>query len=401
MTDRKGAMAEFEEALEEIQQRVLVSHREWPRMDFDAFMELVQVPSETHRHGAGVKRYMSRQPAWMPGSELPWDAVLQNWKGPRPRHSGPGVFGGCVYAQAPLAAARAVEEEERQQTAATGVVKPVPGIHSIQGIFTTPGLPDRPFVFDVTDIISGRSFFGRQVTVRQPKQPSSHPAGPFPGSDAKLPLHDVCFSCITTFKRPVEGVDDVQSPISAQKRYADILSQRAPAQWEPAPQSDIEAITSLFKGFKGHGGFPLLDMYKVDMSEYNSDKEVPDRVQLMLYRPMKPVPKDDVNGHIVCHAFAADRNGLVMLANHMGYGFSMGLAASLSYSFYIHTNPGEAVMDGEEWWIQEISWPRVSANRCMMESKTWSPEGKHIASAYQDGILAPAREPAKVKEPKL
>lgn len=179
------------------------------------------------------------------------------------------------------------------------------------------------------------------------------------------------------------------------------MSQRAPDEWEPAPQSDIDIITSLFKDFKGHGGFPLLDMHKVDMSEYNSDKEVPDRIQLMLYRPMKPIPKDDVNGHIVCHAFEADRNGLIMLGNHMGYGFNMDKAASLSYSFYVHTNPDEAVMDGDGWWIQEINWPRVSANRCMMESKIWSPEGKHVASAYQDGMLVPAKEPMEVKESKL
>ncbi|KAK9441122.1 acyl-CoA thioesterase [Metarhizium brunneum] len=401
MSDQKGAMVEFRETLEEAQQRAMASCREWPRMGFQDFMELVQVPENIHSQGPGVKRYMSRQPAWMAGNELPWDELFRNLKGPRPRHSGLGVFGGCVYAQAPLAAARAIEEEERRQTAATGLVKPVPGIHSIQGIFTVPGLGDRPFVFDVTNIISGRSFFGRQVNVRQPKQPSSNPAGPFPDSDAELPLGDICFSCITTFKRPAEGVDDVQSPISAQKRYANILSQRAPDEWEPAPQSDIDIITSLFKDFKGHGGFPLLDMHKVDMSEYNSDKEVPDRIQLMLYRPMKPIPKDDVNGHIVCHAFEADRNGLIMLGNHMGYGFNMDKAASLSYSFYVHTNPDEAVMDGDGWWIQEINWPRVSANRCMMESKIWSPEGKHVASAYQDGMLVPAKEPMEVKESKL
>jgi acyl-CoA thioesterase len=189
--------------------------------------------------------------------------------------------------------------------------------------------------------------------------------------------------------------------VSAQKRYADILSQRAPDEWNPAPQTDIDAITFLFKDYKGHGAFPMLDMYKVDMSEYNEDKEVPDRRQLILYRPTKPIPKDDVNGHIACHAFEADRNGLIMLANEMGYGFRMGMAASLSYSFYVHTNAEEAVMDNEGWWIQEINWPRVSANRCMMESKIWSPEGMHVASAYQDGMLVPGKESNKGDIPRL
>ncbi|GAB0132391.1 hypothetical protein EsDP_00000829 [Epichloe bromicola] len=393
-------MVEFKDGFAAAQERAIAAYREWPRKSFAEFMELVPIPDHICKQGKDIKRFMSRQPAWLEGKELPWDVLFQNIKGPRPRHTGLGVFGGCVYAQASLAAARAVEEEERQQKEATGEAKPRPGIHSIQGIFTKPGLGDRPFVFDVCGIMSARTFSGCRVDVRQPKQPSSNPAGPFPDSDAGLPLNDICFSCITTFKRPADGADDVQSPESAQKRYADILSQRAPDQWEPAPLSDIDIITSLFPG-AGHGAFPMLDMYKVDMSEYNENKEVPDRRQLILYRPIKPVPKDDVNGHIACHAFEADRNGLTMLANQLGYGFNMGMAASLSYSFFVHTNPQDAVMDGEGWWIQEINWPRVGASRGMLESRIWSPDGKHVASAFQDGIIVPARAPREARRTKL
>ncbi|KAG5970888.1 hypothetical protein E4U58_000498 [Claviceps cyperi] len=259
----------------------------------------------------------------MPGGELPWDALFQNLKGKPPRHSGLSAYGGCVYAQASLAAARAFEEEERQREGASGDVKPWPGIHSMHGIFTTPGLGDRPFVFDVSSLTSTRTFFGRRVGACQPKQSSSDPDGPFPDVDAKLPLKDICFSCMTTSKRSTGGVDDVQLSESAQKIYADILSQRAPHQWEPAPRVDV-----------------------------------PDRRQPMLYRALKPLPKDDVYGHIACHAFAADRNGLIMLGNQMGYGVNMGNAATLGYSFYIHSNLEVAVMDGEGWWLQEINWPR-------------------------------------------
>ncbi|KAG6036343.1 hypothetical protein E4U41_005750 [Claviceps citrina] len=393
-------MVEFDEGLAAARERAVAAYREWPRKSFAEFMELVPISYHVCKQDNGTKRFMSRQPAWTPGNELPWDVLFQNIKGPRPRHSGLGVFGGCVYAQASLAAARAVEEEERQREEATGEAKPRPGIHSIQGIFTIPGLGDRPFVFDVSSIASTRTFFGRRVDVRQPKQSSSVPGGPFPDSDAGLPLNDICYSCITTLKRPADGADDVQSPEPAQKRYADILSQRAPDQWEPAPQSDVDIITALFPK-AGHGAFPMLDIHKVDMSAHNDGKEVPDRRQLMLYRPTEPMPEDDVNGHIVCHAFEADRNGLVMLANQMGYGMNMGMAATLSYSFYVHTNPGDAVMDGHGWWIQEITWPRVGAGRCMMESRIWSPDGKHVASAYQDGMLVPARARVKMKQAKL
>ncbi|KAG5925185.1 hypothetical protein E4U61_002299 [Claviceps capensis] len=393
-------MGEFDEAIAAAREGLVATYREWPRKGFAEFMELVRIPDDVYAQGKGVKRFMSRQPAWTPGGELPWDALFQNLKGKPPRHSGLGVYGGCVYAQASLAAARAIEEEERQREEASGDVKPRPGIHSIHGIFTTPGLSDRPFVFDVSSLTSTRTFFGRRVDARQPEQSSSDPDGPFPDMDARLPLKDICFSCITTFKRPTDGVDDVQSSESAQKRYADILSQRAPHQWEPAPQVDVDMITALFPE-AGHGAFPMLDMFKVDMSAYNQDKEVPDRRQLMLYRPLKPIPKDDINGHIACHAFEADRNGLIMLGNQMGYGVNMGMAATLSYSFYVHCNPEVAVMDGEGWWLQEINWPRVAASRCMMESRIWSPEGIHVASAYQDGMIMPAKAALSPKQTKL
>lgn len=247
--------------------------------------------------------------------------------------------------------------------------------------------------------MSSRTFTTRLVQARQPTEASSSPLGPFPESDANRPLGGVAFACLTTFKRPVPSPAELQIKGSAQERYAGILSQRAPDAWDASPQLDVEAVTVLFPN-AGHGGFPILDMYKVDMRAYNADKEVPERRELILYRPYKPIPEDDPNAHIVAHAFEADRNGLIMLTNHLGWGFNLGSAASLSYSFYVHVNAEEAVMKGDGWWIQEVYWPRVSAGRGMMESRIWSPEGKHVASGYQDGIAMPAVENKKKKKKK-
>ncbi|KAM4062668.1 thioesterase-like superfamily protein [Hirsutella rhossiliensis] len=356
--------------------------REWPRMAFDEAMAMTPLPPAAH-----VKRFISRQPAWKPGAQLPWDAVFRNVDGPRPRFMGAGAFGGHVYAQAPLAAARALEQEGSSNVEAEGKL----GIHTIQGVFTSPGLQDRPFVYEVSPISSGRSFAACQVNARQPKQPSEKPSGPFPASDADLGLNGICFSCITTFKRSRSTPDEVQAPRSAQQRYADILSSRAPAQWAVSPQIDLDVVKQLFPN-GGAGAFPILAMHKVGMEAYNAGKPAAERRELICYRLLKPLPKEDVNAHIVCHAFEADRNGLLMIANHLGYGHSLGKAASLTYSFYVHVNPEEAVMDGDGWWLQEIGWPRVSAGRCMMESKLWSPEGKHVASGYQDGIVLPGQQ---------
>lgn len=67
-------------------------------------------PLPANDSNPSVQRYMSRQPAWKPGNDLPWGEV--NREKTRPRKFGPSAFGGHVYAQAPLAAARVVEKED-------------------------------------------------------------------------------------------------------------------------------------------------------------------------------------------------------------------------------------------------------------------------------------------------
>ena len=146
------------------------------------------------------------------------------------------------------------------------------------------------------------------------------------------------------------------------------------------------------------GRFPVAEMRKVDMSLYNEGRPVHERRELLLYRLLKPLPSDgtdgwDANAHIAAHAYVADRNGLLMAGNHIGFGYSFARAASLSYSFVVHVNAEEAVMhehdgeDGEGWWVQEVWFPRAGAGRGIVESKMWSPRGVHVATEYQDGLI--------------
>ncbi|KAJ4854388.1 thioesterase-like superfamily domain-containing protein [Trichoderma breve] len=366
------------------------------RNDLYEALRLSRLPDQQNGSQDPVKRFVSRTPAWRPGNELPWGSIdPEGYKKGNTVDFNPAAFGGHVFAQAPLAAARAVEEEEN----GNGNDNDKLGIHSIQGVFTKAGAIDRPFIYDVTNVHSSRSFTTKLVQARQPTEASDAPNGPFPESDANRPLGPVSFTCLTTFKRPIPMPSPAELQIkgSAQERYADILSQRAPDQWEPSPQVDVDAVTRMFPN-AGHGGFPMLDMYKVDMKAYNADKDVPERRELILYRSYKPIREDDPNAHIVAHAYEADRNGLIMLTNHLGWGFNLGSAASLSYSFYVHVNADEAVMKGDGWWIQEVWWPRVSAGRAMMEVRIWSPEGKHVASGYQDGVALPSSNLTKKKK---
>ncbi|KAM0342968.1 hypothetical protein ACHAPU_008998 [Fusarium lateritium] len=363
----------------------VATRKEWKRLSFQEALEMVEIPNESLPQQP-IQKFMSRQPAWAPGLELPWDV------GTTPPKITRGAYGAVVYAQAALAATRVVEQQDNSEGKEKGDRR---GIHSIQAVFTNPGLSDRPFILDVTEVHSSRAFSTRLVHTRQSTQPSSNPSGPFPASDVQAPLGSPCLTSIVTFKRPVPNSDEIQG-VPPQERFKEILALRKPDEWDPCPQADVDALKAKFPN-EGHGAFPILDMYKVDMTAFNTDKPVPERRELIYYRLLKPLAEEDANAHVVCHAFEADRNGLFMLGNHLGYGHDLGIAASLSYSFYVHTNVEEAVMRGSEWWIQEVSWPRFSAGRGAMESLTWSPQGKHIATGYQDGIVLPMTAKPKQK----
>lgn len=88
------------------------------RLGYEAF-ELSRVPGST-------VQYASRYPAWRPGADLPPGVEEQPTKTRTKKSTTTGVFGGVVYAQAPLAAARAIESEEKQSHAAQ---KGYMGIH--------------------------------------------------------------------------------------------------------------------------------------------------------------------------------------------------------------------------------------------------------------------------------
>ena len=233
------------------------------------------------------------------------------------------------------------------------------------------------------------------MSARQPAKPSNNPEGTnFPPEDAALPPAPTCFTSLCSFKLPEphsNGVSVQEDPV--QKRFASILGQRRPQNWPASPIIDIDGVMEHVDPYR-IGVFPVVDMKKVDMAAFNKGKPIHERVELILYRLLKPLPSDgsdgyDANAHIVAHAFTVDRNGIIMLANHMGFGWSLAKAASLSYSLVVHVNPEEAVMrDGDDqWWVQEATFPRAGAGRGIIMSKIWSPDGVHVATEYQDGLI--------------
>ncbi|KAK7995396.1 hypothetical protein PG990_014169 [Apiospora arundinis] len=491
------------------------------RLSFQEYMQLVPLPEQPHAYGtpAGApqqKRYMSQRASWMPGIDLPSPMrEAMTFKG--------AAYGGHVYSQSGLAASLTFAEMREKLIKSgkgKGLKGKVFGIHTIHGYFSEAGLIDRPFIYEVTPVSTANLAFANfSVTARQPQAPTSSPSGDhYPLTDAVAsPLGPICFTALVSF-RPTSSSQVVTQENPPQERFAHILGSRPPSQWEPAPLVDIDRVVAMLPPGKkrGSGSFPCVDMKKVDMRQYNQGRPLHERRELILYRRiLSPEEKEkakkeaerekktgekkqeEPDAHILTHAFEADRNGLLMCGNHVGFGESLARAATLSYSFVVHVSPEEAIMrtpqpkpkkqkqhhhhhlhlphlhhhhdqhhhqeqeqqhkhrrasiplsliegingvshdrrdeekhreelarrlkaeeeirmhearqeeirrrqeeeerareeeeeeeeEEDEWWIQEATFPRVEANRCVVMSKIWSPRGKHVATEYQDGII--------------
>ncbi|KAK3400879.1 thioesterase-like superfamily-domain-containing protein [Sordaria brevicollis] len=380
-------------------------------LSYQEALELVKLPPDS----TSQYRFIGTRSAYLPGCDYPPEKEMPAF------HT--AAYGGHVYAQTALAACRTWSEIEDQ--------KKIPksqklGLHTIHGYFTTAGNRHRPFIYSLQPLTSTRSFSTMSVTAYQPALPSTSPSPSpdrFPISDASLPLApSPSFTAMISFKasEPHSAGIAIQEP-PPQTRFRHILSSRKPKDWPPAPPVDIEGVLALV-GPNVVGQFPIVEMRKVDMTQYNADKPVHERRELLLYRLNKKLPSDGTDGytandHALVHAYVVDRNGLLMACNHLGMGWTLGKAASLSYSLVFHTNVEECVMkhgsregdldlevdwegnlkrggtkeDGEEekgvWWIQEAWFPRAGAGRGIVESKVWSPGGVHVATEYQDGLI--------------
>ncbi|GAW26940.1 putative acyl- thioesterase II [Rosellinia necatrix] len=395
------------------------------RLPFQEAMSLTPLPDKVaaDENGGGkvVKRYMSRRRVWVTGDELVSLAMAE--RASDYRSPGTGAYGGHVYSQSGLAASLAYRAAQDP-----GLRGKDFGIHTIHGFFSEGGRTDRPFVYEVSNLSANALFPSYLVTARQPARASTSAAGDhYPAAaDAALPLGPVCFSALVSFRPAgITQVDAAEAP-SAWRRFAAVLGSRRPAQWDPAPAVDIAGVLDAIPGARrAVGMFPGLDMRKVDMRAYNAGRPFHERRELVLYRLLAPLPATVAteegegegecaiagpDAHIAAHAYAADRNGLLMIGDHAGYGHAFGRAASLSYSFVVHVNAADAVMaygdadadagaeGGDVWWLQETSFPRVHAGRGIVYCKIWSPRGVHVATEYQDGIIRRKNESSGIGE---
>lgn len=259
---------------------------------------------------------------------------------------------------------------------------------NVHGLFTLPGLVDRPYIYSITHLSEGRSYCTRSVTVRQPSTPSSIPSsGIFDTKDGEKELGKICFTCICSFKRDEVGATSHQVAMNLEETYGAVIKGRDPSSHPPPPQIDTPWHRDFTAKQNYTYSFPGLDMWRVDMSDFNKAKLPADYRQLTYYRPIGTLPERDYNLHACAHLYASDRNSCFIISNAVGIGDQVSAMASLSHSVVFHVSSKDLSFKEDEWWCQEAWTPRSGGGRGMHESRIWDQSGVHVASTWQDGLV--------------
>lgn len=250
----------------------------------------------------------------------------------------------------------------------------------MSGNFILPGLTNIPFIYKVHIIRDGRSYATRIVNVTQ-----AHGKG-------------ICFTCTCSFKLAETSPLDVQEEVDIWDKYKSVLGGKRPQDFEECPGMDVPWYWERRKETGHNDAFPGLEARKVDMTPYNDQRHPLDKRQLILYRTLGDLPQDP-NMHLCAHLYASDRNSLFIVANHFDVGDIYTQMGSLAHSVTFHSGMKELMLGASastgsplddqsgKWFCKEDWSDRLAAGRGLFHSKVWAPDGTHVASILQDGMI--------------
>jgi acyl-CoA thioesterase II len=278
------------------------------------------------------------------------------------------TYGGHVYAQAAWAASRTVGE---------GYI-----LHNISGFFILGGLSDIPFVYRVQEVRDGRSYKTRTVTVTQEEGKG------------------ICFTAICSFKTSESSELDVQEPADLWKRYKAVLDGKRPEDFPIPPSMDVPWYKkALAEGAIQNEKFPGLEVRKPEMQAYNDSLTPLDKRMLTFYKPVGSL--SSMNMEICAHLYASDRSGLYIVAGYHDVGDTYSQIGSISHTVLLHAPMEELAFrstDTEnsfqgDWFCREDHSDRATGGRVTFHARIWSPNGTHVATILQDGMVRVGKKP--------
>lgn len=245
------------------------------------------------------------------------------------------------------------------------------------------GITTVPFVYKVHNIRNGRSYCTRVVNVTQAE-----------GSG-------ICFTCTCSFKIAESNDLDVQDRLDVWDEYQVVLQGKRPEDFEEAPGMDVPWYWEMRRKTGHNDKFPGLQSHKVDMDAFNAPRPPLDRRQLMFYRTIGELPPLP-NLHLCAHLYASDRNSLFIVANHFDVGDVYTQMGSLAHTVVFHSPveemmfppPARAGSVQGDWCCKEDWTTRIALGRGMFHSRVWSPNGAHVATLMQDGMVRLGQKPS-------
>jgi acyl-CoA thioesterase II len=260
------------------------------------------------------------------------------FRGESPQVGAQRVFGGQVAGQALVAAGRTVDSSRR--------------VHSLHGYFVRPGDPTVPIEFSVETIRDGRSFSVRRSTAQQHGRTIFFMSASFQVTEQGLDHH-------TPPPEGVPGPDETRTMQDWLARYPD----RADA-FSKAPQAiDVRYVGT--PGWVPPGDRDAADEQRVWM-----------RINGKL--------PDDPLIHACALAYASDLSLLDSVLSMHGEVWGPGgvIGASLDHALWLH-RPFRA----DEWFLYDCTSPSASGSRGLASGRMFTEDGRHIASAVQEGLL--------------
>jgi acyl-CoA thioesterase-2 len=248
------------------------------------------------------------------------------------------IFGGQVAAQALVAAGRTVDPSRR--------------VHSLHGYFVRGGDPSVPIEYGVENIRDGRSFSVRRCVAYQ---------------------HDkAIFTMSSSFQRLESGLEhQTQAPpdIPGPDEVPTMLERLAPyperqLAWTNTPRPmDVRYVTE--PGWLRAGE-----------REANNNQRAWIRIDGKL--------PDDPLLHACALTFASDMTLLDSILSVHGEVWGRGgmVGASLDHALWLHRT-----FRADEWFLYDCWSPSASGARGLATGHMFTEDGRHIATAVQEGLL--------------
>ena len=268
------------------------------------------------------------------------------FRGESPQVGAQRVFGGQVAGQALVAAGRTIDPDRF--------------VHSLHGYFVRPGDPTVPIEFRVENIRDGRSFSVRRSTAQQHGKTIFFMSALFQVVERGLDHHSPA-------PTGVPGPDEVPTMADWVVRYPERAGVFA-----AAPQ----AVDVRYVGVPGW--VPP------------GDRDPSDQQRVWM-RIAGKLP-DDPLIHACALTYASDLSLLDTVLSVHGEVWGPGgvIGASLDHALWLH-RPFRA----DEWFLYDCTSPSASGARGLASGRMFTQDGRHIASAVQEGLLRRVGAPSR------